>query len=562
MYQGHPRPFQVVFKEMPDETVRMQYGDLEDFDGPNSYDCVFILPTKYCADLLAEQLIPLMLQDGHSKADDKVVRGTPPANLNTLSGILPDNLASDVKQEGGVSQQLNAAAHANVGPGTPMQQLPVNRMLSSANSNQVLAMQQGYMQGAAMPPRSQQLDQNLVQQPQQQQTQQQPLQQNAQAQMQQPSSLPLNQMQRPQLLPTSPLSQMLAPGSNLPVGSQMGNNKATPTSLQLQMLQQQAQQQQPMSRKVMMGLGSAMNMGNMVNNVVGIGGLGNVMGMGNVRPISSPMGSMSGLGNSSNQMNMGMASNLSAAGLRPNMNPAALAKMRMGLAQQRAAGMYPQTGMVGMPGSGSPILPSSAGLSMMGHPLNRSNLSPLQRAMMSSMGPPKMLNPQQQMQLQQQLQQQQQFQQNPQQQQQLQQNPQQQQQQQQQLQQIQQQQQLQQQLQQQQLQQQQLQQQQQRQMGSPLQQAQVGSPAGSQQSMMMQQQQISPQQMGQHAAMSPQLSSGTLQQMSNNAANPVATPGPPPSPQLSSQTHGSVNSIANSPMEQLQGANKGGPGSM
>jgi hypothetical protein len=515
-----------------------------------------------------------MLQDGHSKADDKVVRGTPSANLNTLSGILPDNLASDVKQEGGVSQQLNAAAHANVAPGTPMQQLPVNRMLSSANSNQVLAMQQGYMQGAAMPPRSQQLDQTLVQQPQQQQTQQQPLQQNAQAQMQQPSSLPLNQMQRPQLLPTSPLSQMLAPGSNHPMGSQMGNNKTTPTSLQLQMLQQQAQQQQPMSRKVMMGLGSAMNMGNMVNNVVGIGGLGNVMGMGNVRPISSPMGSMSGLGNSSNPMNMGMASNLSAAGLRPGMSNAALAKMRMGLAQQRAAGMYPQTGMVGMPGSSSPILPSSAGLSMMGHPLNRSNLSPLQRAMMSSMGPPKMpggnfqLNPQQQMQLQQQLQQQQQqLQQNPQQQQQHQQNPQQQQQQ---LQQIQQQQQLQQQLQQQQqqqLQQQQLQQQQQQQqqqqMGSPLQQAQVGSPAGSQQSMMMQQQQqISPQQMGQHAAMSPQLSSGTLQQMSNNMVNPVATPGPPPSPQLSSQTHGSVNSIANSPMEQLQGSNKGGPGSM
>ncbi|OEL29892.1 hypothetical protein BAE44_0009088 [Dichanthelium oligosanthes] len=564
MYQGHARPFQAVFKEMPDETVRMQYGDLEDFDGPNSYDCVFILPTKYYADLLAEQLIPLMLQDGHSKADDKVVRGTPPANLNTLSGNLPENLASDVKQEGGVSQQLNAT-HANVVPGTPMQQLPVNRMLSSANSNQVLAMQQGYMQGAAMPPRSQQLDQNLVQQPQQQ-----PLQQNAQAQMQQSSPLPLNQMQRPQLLPTSPLSQMLGPGPNLPIGSsQMGNNKATPTSLQLQMLQQQAQQQQPMSRKVMMGLGSAMNMGNMVNNVVGLGGLGNVMGMGNVRPISSPMGSMSGLGNSSNPMNMGMASNLAAAGLRPGMNPTVIAKMRMGLAQQRAASMYPQTGMVGMPGSSSPILPSSAGLSMMGH-LNRSNLS-LQRAMMSSMGPPKMaggnfqLNPQQQMQLQQQLQQQQ-LQQNPQQQQQLQQNPQQQQQ----LQQLQQQQQMhqlqqqQQQLQQQQLQQQQQQQQpQQQQMGSPLQQAQVGSPAGSQQSLMMQQQQqISPQQMGQHAAMSPQLSSGTLQQMSNNVVNPVATPGPPPSPQLSSQTHGSVNSISNSPMEQLQGANKGGPGSM
>uniref|UniRef100_A0A452Y896 Uncharacterized protein n=5 Tax=Aegilops tauschii TaxID=37682 RepID=A0A452Y896_AEGTS len=99
-------------------------------------------------------------------------------------------------------------------------------------------------------------------------------------------------------------------------------------------------------------------------------------------------------------------------------------------------------------------------------------------------------------------------------------------------------------------------------MGSPLQQAaQVGSPAGSQQSLLMQQQQINPQQM---AAMSPQLSSGPLQQVNNNVVNPVGTPGPPQSPQLSShsQTQGSVSSIANSPMEQLQSANTGGPGSM
>jgi hypothetical protein len=517
-----------------------------------------------------------MLRDGLSKTDDQVVRGTPPGNLNALSGILPDNSTNNIKQEGGVSQQLNAAAHVNMAPGTPIQQLSGNRVLSSSNSNQVLAMRQGYMQGATMPPRSQQLDPNMVQQPQPTQQQQQPSQQNAQAHLQQ-SSLPLNQMQRPQLLPTSPLSQMMGPGSNLPMcSSQMGNNKAVPTSLQLQMLQQ-AQQQQPMSRKVMMGLGSATNMGNMVNNVVGLSGLGNVMGMGNVRPISSPMGSMSALGNNSNSMNLGMASNLAAAGLRPGINPTTLAKMRTA-EQQRAAGIYPQTGMVGMPGSSSPILPSSGGLSMMGHPLNRSNLSPLQRAMVSSMGPPKMpagnfqLNAQQQMQLQQQLQQQQQQQlqqqQQQQQQQQLQQNPQQQLQQnsQQEQQQLQQnpQQQLNQQQMQQQLQQQQLQQlqQQEQQMGSPLQQAQVGSPAGSQQSLMMQQQQISPQQMGQHTAMSPQLSSGNLQQMSNIVTNPVATPAPPPSPQLSSQTHGSVSSIANSPMEQLQGASKGGPGSM
>jgi hypothetical protein len=176
---------------------------------------------------------------------------------------------------------------------------------------------------------------------------------------------------------------------------------------------------------------------------------------------------------------------------------------------------------------------------MMGQSLNRNNLASMQRAMMSTMGPPKMpggnfqLNAQQQMHLQQ-LQQQQ--------------HPQQQQQQ---LQQLQQQQQQQQQM------QQQLQQQQQ--MGSPLQQvAQVGSPAGSQQSLVVQQQQISPQQM----AMSPQLSSGSLQQVNNN--NSVGTPAPPQSPQLSShsQTHGSVSSIANSPMEQLQGSNMGGPGSM
>lgn len=230
-----------------------------------------------------------MEREGHAKADDQVVLITPPGNLSALSGILPDNTANEVKQEGGISQQLNAAAHANLVPGTPLQQLPANRMLPSGNNNQALAMQQGYIQGATMPPRSQQLNQNLIQQQPQQQPQ---LQQNAQAQVQQPTSLPLNQMQRPQLLPTSPLSQMLGPGSNLPMGSShMGNNKATTASLQLQMLQAQQQQPVQMPRKVMMGRGSAVNMGNMVNNVVG--GLGNAMGMGNVRPISSPMGSMS-----------------------------------------------------------------------------------------------------------------------------------------------------------------------------------------------------------------------------------------------------------------------------
>ncbi|KAF0892782.1 hypothetical protein E2562_017745 [Oryza meyeriana var. granulata] len=279
-YQGPTKPFRIVLREKNDGTVAMQYGEPEDFDNQNSYECTLILPTKYHADLLAKQLIARMEREGHAKADDQVKLSTPPGNLSALSGILPDSTVNDVKQEGGISQQLNAAAHANMTPGAPLQQHPASRMLPSVN-NQALAMQQGYMQGATMPPRSQQLDQNLIQQQQQQPPQ---LQQNAQAQLQQPASLPLNQMQRPQLLQTNPLSQMLGTtGSNLPMASSHMGNKAAPTSVQLQMMQQ-AQQQQPgqMSRKMMMGLGSTVNMGNMVNNVVGLNNIGNVMGMGNV----------------------------------------------------------------------------------------------------------------------------------------------------------------------------------------------------------------------------------------------------------------------------------------
>lgn len=268
----------------------------------------------------------------------------------------------------------------------------------------------------------------------------------------------------------------------------------------------------------MMGLGPAMNMG---NNMMGLSGLSNVMGMGGVRGISSPMGAMSGgLGNiSPNQMNLGSASNFGAA-LRPgsmsHAQAAVLAKMRM--AQQNRAGMYgPQSGIAGMPGNNNQMLSSSAGLSMLGQALNQATMNPLHRNVMSPMGPPKIPganyypNPQQQLQLQQQ----------------------------------------------QQLQQQHLQQQQQQQLSTPLQQAQVGSPpvVGSPPAMILQQQQISPQQMGQQPAMSPQqLSSGALQQI-NNCGNAGAGPA---SPQLSSQTHGSVGSITSSPMEQLQGANKGG----
>lgn len=154
-------------------------------------------------------------------------------------------------------------------------------------------------------------------------------------------------------------------------------------------------------------------------------------------------------------------------------------------------------GQAGMVGS----IPSSAGLSMLGHAMNRANMKQLQRGALAPMGPPRITNPNfyhqhQQLQLQQQQHQQQQL--------------------------------------------------QQQQITTPLQQSQVSSP-------LMQQQQLN-----QQSAMSPQLSSGALQQQLNNNVGGNAGGGAPASPQLSSQTHGSVGSITSSPMEQLQGANKSG----
>ena len=309
------------------------------------------------------------------------------------------------------------------------------------------------------------------------------------------------------MLSQNPLSQLMGQNSNIQMNANPMIANKSATHLQLQMLQQQQQQQQnPMQRKVMMGLSAAMgNMGN--SNMVGLGGLGNIMGIGGFRPMSG----LSGM--RPNQMNLGSMSSY-GTGIRPGSlsadQAAAMAQKIKQVQPNRLAagmgGMYGgQAGMVGG-------ITSSAGLSMLGHAMNRANMSQLQRSGMASMGLPKVPGAniyQQQPHLQ--LQQQQ---------------PQ---------------------LQQQQLQQQQLQQQQHK-ISSPLQQSHVGSP-----SVVMQQQQMS-----QQTAMSPQLSSGALQQQMNNNVGGNAGGAGPASPQLSSQTHGSVGSITSSPMDQLQGANKGG----
>lgn len=267
------------------------------------------------------------------------------------------------------------------------------------------------------------------------------------------------------------------------------------------------------------------NMGNLSNNMVGLGSLSNV-GIGGARGMgpnmSAPMGAMSGLGNmSQNQMNPGQISNISNMinQLRSGtLSPQAVflaSKLRM---VQSRPGMMggQQPGITGMSGNNQMHV-NAAGLSMLGQTLNRPNMGSLQRTTMSPMGPPKTqgtsfyMNQQQQ----------------------------------------------QQQLQFQQLQQQQQMQPQQQPLGSPLQHQQsiVSQPqACSPSAMAIQQQLGSPSQANLQTPMSPQqLSSGMLQQM--NAGN--AAGAGPASPQLSSPTLGSVNSITSSPMD-LQGvSNKG-----
>ncbi|KAL4625286.1 hypothetical protein ACB092_05G014800 [Castanea dentata] len=322
--------------------------------------------------------------------------------------------------------------------------------------------------------------------------------------------------------------------SNMQLGNPMVS-KASPLQLQALQQQQQQQQQPHMQRKMMMGLGTAEGVGNMGNNMVGLGGLGNAMGMGAAGGIGTgmlaPMTPISGIGNvGQNPINLSQASNITTAisqqlqsGLSPQqadleaLKAAFVARMAQNQANMLGG---PQSSLAGISGTRQ-IHPGSSGHSMLGQTLNQTIMSTMQQAakLMTGMaGMGMYMNQQQPPQLQQQQLQQQQ---------------------------------------QQQLQQQQQQLQQQQENTSPLQAmvspSQVGSPSTMvipQLNQQMQQQQASPQQMSQRTPMSPQLSSGAIHAMS--AGNPDACPA---SPQLSSQTLGSVSSIAHSPMG-LQGVNK------
>ncbi|URE37867.1 Spt20 family [Musa troglodytarum] len=506
-------PTRLLMTEKPfDGTVSMQYGFMDD---SVIHDYQLTLPTNHHADLLAAQFGLLMERDGYQKTDDQIrpipIRMVAPNKLAPVSGMLLDNTASQVKQpELATGQPLQVAAPAMAKGMVPMNvsQNPSNhaRMLTSVNDSQALGISQGYIPGTAIPTRMQQVDQYLFQQQQQQPPwQQQQLQPTLQSRLQQQQKLSFTHVHTSSPpLTMNPLSQIMNQTSNLPMST---NQMVKPSPLQLQMQQQQqaGQQQQPqISRKVMMGISQNISMGNVGNNVMSLG-LSNALGIGGPHGVSSPTGSISGSSNiSPHEMNLASASNFSP-GLRPSslshaQAASAAMAIKLRMAQQNRAGPYVQSGIAGMPGNTNQMLPSSAGL--LGA-LNRANLSSLQLNAMLPMGPPKLsganfyLNPQQQLQHQQ-------------------------------------------------LQQQQQQQHQMQQVSSPLQQPQVGSPpmVGSPSVMVMQHQHISPQQLSQQTAMSPQqLSSGAFQP-TNNSGNPVAGPA---SPQLSSQTHGSVGSITSSP---------------
>ncbi|KAH9626210.1 hypothetical protein KSS87_000089 [Heliosperma pusillum] len=507
--QGNMLPAPVrtrmILSEKPnDGTVAMHYGDLSDGDYLNAEDYLPTLPNTQWADLLAAQFCTLVIREGY--VIEEVVQPRPPrsnAPSNSqpnASGGTPNNSTVDTQQysepiesKPTVSNSLNSTAGMHP---------PGNSQIPPENSQ---------MSGVTMPARPQQMDP------------QQPLQQHLPHQQSQIQNQPSMMQQVQPQFQRSPLMQpnnsmpplnAFGPGSNLPMGNQMGY-KPSPS---LQMLQQPGQQTQSqsqsaqMQRRMMMGLGTGMGMG----NNMGLGGLSNVMGMGGAK---AAVGPMSGMGGNMGQNPMALSqANVISQHLRAGtLNPQALvAAQKLKILQNR--GMLPgtQSGIPGMPGAaGRQMQPGAGGLSMLSQSLNRGNMGQMQRTGMGQMGMPNLMpginapfNQQQLQQLQQMQQQQQQQQSQPR--------------------------------------QHALPQQE---STSPLQsvlspqQVSSSSTMGVPQQMNQQftpQQQASPQQIGQRAPVGPPLSSGPVHPMS--AGNPE---GCPASPALSSQTLGSVGSITN-----------------
>ncbi|KAK9756013.1 hypothetical protein RND81_01G067000 [Saponaria officinalis] len=508
----------LILSEKPnDGTVAMHYGDLNDADYLNSEEHLPTLPNTHWADLLAGQFCAMSIREGF--VVEEIVQPRPPRMT------VPSNSQPNASVGGPNNPAAETQQYSEVVPGQTIESKPTISNTSLNSTANVLPSSgmhppgnsQGHMSVVSRP---QQMDPQLPSQQQPVQHQQSLL-PNHQSPLTQ--QVPPQFQRSPLMLPNNPSMPQLnafGQGSNLPMGHHMGNKSSSP----LPMMQQPNLQSQPaqMQRRMMVGLGTGMGMGQIGNNM-GLSGLSNVMGIGGVKGMGpaagmSPMSGMAGSNMVQNPMNLSQANAISQHLRAGTLNPQALvAAQRLKLMHSRGMLGGAQSGIAGMPGATRQIQPGNTGLSMLGQSLNRGNMGQMQRTAMGQMGMPNLmpgmnvpLNQQHYQELQQQQQQQQ-----------------------------------------------------SRQHVLPQQEAmsplqgvlspqQVGSPSTMGIPQQMNQQQASPQQMSQRGPMSPPLSSGHMHPMSTG--NPDACPA---SPALSSQTLGSVGSITNSPME-LQGVNKSG----
>ena len=160
--------------------------------------------------------------------------------------------------------------------------------------------------------------------------------------------------------------------SNMQLGNPMVS-EASPLQLQALQQQQQQQQQPQMQRKMMMGLGTAECVGNMGNDMVGLGGLGHAMGMGAAGGIGTgilaPMTPISGIGNVGQKpMNLSQASNITTAISQ---------QLQYGSSPQQAAPVATSLARISGTRQKHPV---SSGLSMLGQTLNKTNMSTMQQA--------------------------------------------------------------------------------------------------------------------------------------------------------------------------------------
>ncbi|KAB2078323.1 hypothetical protein ES319_A06G154600v1 [Gossypium barbadense] len=300
----------VMSEKQTDGTVAIFCGDIDDGDILAADDRIHYLPTlpnTHLADLLAAQFCSQMLHEGHHLVEDNV-QPKPirmlmaSSSLPSSSGIFHNNPAVEMQQcaEAVPVQATNAVAKPNCSNNisvNPSQNVLGNTRMLPPGNPQALQMSQGLISGVSMPARPPQLD---PQQAQQQQSQHHVLLQQQHQQFQRSTMM----------LASNPLSHLNATGQNS--NMQLGNQMVNKPSLQLQMIQQQQQQQHPqqqqrqqqqqqvqMQRKIMMGLGTAVGVGNMGNNMARLGALGNALGIRGARRIagtgiSAPMAPISG----------------------------------------------------------------------------------------------------------------------------------------------------------------------------------------------------------------------------------------------------------------------------